>query len=97
MPLFRACLRLAQNFAGEGKQCDVSCSFDGGSQFALVFGASAGLATGANFAIFMNIAAQKIGIFVVDFLAFFGAEGTGARARIKVSPTTGASATTTSK
>ena len=47
---------------------------DGICQSALVTGASACLAAGADFAIFSNIAAQHIDLLVINFNIFIGAK-----------------------
>ena len=82
MPQCRQRESLAQYFAREGKQRQVSCSLDGDSHLALVFGAIAGLAAGTDFAIFMNIATQQVVVFVIDFLCFVAAECANAGAGI---------------
>jgi hypothetical protein len=52
----------------------VAGALNGVGQLALVTGASPGLATRANLALFGYIAAQQISRFVIDFNIFIGAE-----------------------
>ena len=58
MPRWYQRENLAQNFACERKQRQVTCPLDGDGHLALVFGAIASLAARADFAIFMDITAQ---------------------------------------
>jgi len=52
----------------------MTSAFDRGRQLTLVFGAGAGLAAWADFAIFGYEAAQKIGLFIVDYSIFVSTE-----------------------
>lgn len=67
-------LCLAIEFALEGQQSQMTGTFDGASQLALVLGAGSGLASRADFAIFCYVPAQCFTLFVVNHCVVVGAE-----------------------
>lgn len=71
---------LAQNFAGERQQGNVARSLDGLGEGALVPGAGARLAPGADFAVIGYEPAQYFHLFIVDGGIFVHAELAFARA-----------------
>ena len=77
---------LARQLAGEGQHGHVAGALDGFGHEALVPGAGAGLAAGADLAAVRHERAQQIDVLVIDGFVLFGAELADPDAACSASP-----------
>jgi hypothetical protein len=70
---------LAQNFPDEGEQSNMARPFNGIRQAALVLGTGTSLPASPDLTVFMDKAAQQVGIFVINHQTFIGAKLAGTR------------------